>query len=904
MKLVKVLRPAFSFFISALLLIGIQVGNIYAAPAAQASENVAVLFIIDNSGSMAENDSSGLRFTAAKLFISLLDKGDMAGALLFSSSAQALTDGIIEITGETQRQSLIDAIEKQSGDGWTDVRAAFAKANEMFAASDLGDRETIIVFLTDGEPAIENEYATFEQEALDEAGKLGIPIKSIALTPDAETPFLVRLVSQTNGSIESAVSANQLLDAFLNILGGLKDRAVLGSGSNTAPGSASVEIDLTLAPYIDAVSFVISKSSKVSAQLLNPNGSEIHENSSGVIQFIEEDDFVVVRSNSIQPGKWQFSLKGNGIVQARAIVNSRLRTSVISPETLYETGKPMPVVVNLFEEQANGEKIKIIGEASFSALIIRPDGSQESLDTFYDDGTNGDAEAGDGDFSRLYVNNELPGAYSIEVVGRKSDVPVSAKSQVLMVPFPRIVLDEPSAALYNFKGQAIPLQVHLEGTESPVLDSGGIQAIIRTPSGRTIVQNLVTSGTKFSADLKPTEDGQYTIEFQGGGAKYQGMPFTATIEKKITVRLIPRVNFTFESGTIEQLDLGKLELGENNTINIRLNAFSSASQPVQVKVRLQGLSGWRVAGEEYLTVQPGENPLVVLQLEPDKTLDTTRFDGQIVFSPITQIEIETGALDVKFEFIQPAVTFLGIPVEFSFPSTCFSRKGTLELDVISNLVVGENLFLEIVDSDHLRIEVPEQRIRPGANHLFLPIISEKFLLIPSKYEFNISAVNPRSGLAILPQNKIPVVMQVNPVWSLCRKEITRYGIILLVAIILTSVISKIIRNRNKTTLLGIIYYKENNESKYKDFLVLDPLDKREITIGSNPTCDLCLLSNQVEDVHARILSVRYKGLNQVYLKPGASVVIGYATINNDVLLKSGDEFMIGNYNLKYISDVI
>lgn len=873
-----------------------------AAPLAQASENVAVLFIIDNSGSMAENDPGGLRFTAAKLFISLMDEGDMAGALLFSSSAQPLTDGIIEIKGEAERQVLIDAIEKRPGDGWTDVRTAFAAANEMLSASSLGSRETIVVFLTDGEPAIEKEYAAFEQEALDEAQKLGVPVKSIALTKAAESPFLVRLVSQTNGSIESAVNANQLLDAFLNILGGLKDRAVIGSGAINAPGSASVEISQTLAPYIDSVSYVITKTSKITARLLNPNAVEVNQNSSGVTQYIQEDDFLVVRSGSIQPGKWQFDLSGSGSVQARAIVNSRLRTSVITPGALYEQGTPMPVVVNLFEEQENGERVKIIGEASFSALITKPDGSQESLDTFYDDGTNGDAQAGDGDFSRLYVNNESAGSYLIEVIGRKGDVPVTAKSQVLMVPFPKINITEPSALSYDFKGQSIPLEIRLNGTASPQLDSGGMQALVTSPSGKASVLPMTASGNQYYASLSPTEEGEYTLVFRGANASYQGMPYTTTAEKTISVRLIPQVNLFFENGQKDRLDLGKLELGENNTIAIRLTAESSASQPIQVNVRLQGLSGWEIAGDESLSIQPGENRLLILQLEPVSGLGSTKFEGQLVFSSSSQVDVEPGALDIQFEFIQPAVSFLGIPLELSFPSSCFSRKGMLEIDVASNLVGGETLYFEIIDSDRLSIDVPEQRIRPGANHLFLPVGSKRFLWKPDELEFNLSVLNPRQGLAILPQNKIPVVLRVVPVWSSCSRQIKSGGLLIGGLLVLFLIARAVIRSRvGIPPVEGILNYKKQGESLWGPAFVISGLNKQRIRVGSGASCDLLISDGELMDVQFEIYTKKDSGDTLTYINPIGSVRMGYSDLPAETELNSGTEFSAGKYRFRYDS---
>ena len=66
----------------ALLFVTIVVvmGLLLAPPASAEAppEGVSIMLILDNSGSMKTNDPNGLRFTAARLFLALLDEGDAA----------------------------------------------------------------------------------------------------------------------------------------------------------------------------------------------------------------------------------------------------------------------------------------------------------------------------------------------------------------------------------------------------------------------------------------------------------------------------------------------------------------------------------------------------------------------------------------------------------------------------------------------------------------------------------------------------------------------------------------------------------------------------------------------------------------------------------------------------------
>jgi len=104
----------------------------------------------------------------------------------------------------------------------------------------------VVIFLTDGKPEISQPYASYEPETLDTARVLNVPIDAIALTSQGQSAFFEPTCQKTGGTIIPAQSANDLLDSYMQILGALKDRTVIGAGISTAAaGSPSVARAIT-----------------------------------------------------------------------------------------------------------------------------------------------------------------------------------------------------------------------------------------------------------------------------------------------------------------------------------------------------------------------------------------------------------------------------------------------------------------------------------------------------------------------------------------------------------------------------------------------------------------------------------------------------------------------------------
>jgi hypothetical protein len=562
------------------------------------AEHIAVILILDNSGSMQTSDPGDLRFTGVRLFASLLDLQDALGLILFSTQAEGLTDGIETFVSQADKKNVLEGIQFQDPDGYTDVQAALARAKGLLESNNLQDKKIVIVFLTDGKPEIQSPYPEYERETLDLARTLNIPVMAIALTSAAQTPFLDQLAAATHGKVFPAEDASDLMNAYLQVLGEIKDRTVIGG--EQIQTVSSLEIDHALAPYINSVTFVVGKPEVTSVHLLGPDDREITANNPNV-NFADSSDphFELITLENPVGGKYSFHIQGGGASQVWAILRSRLRVEVVEAGRIHPLGDELAIIVNLLEETTAGNFIKIIGEANFTARITRPDGSQVSLDRFYDDGTHGDAVANDGDYTRVYPNTDVEGVYQISIEGWKAAIPVQTERQVTILRFPEIMVDAPVGTV-QVRGERIELRVHWEGGDPQWFDQGEVTARIVSPAGR--VEEIALQGNGVVAgEFLPAEDGAYQVLFGTRDVKYRGVDYQTGLEHSFNVSIVPfvKVNLT-------ETNIPSACFSTPDEIALSLAVTSSDAETLRLSVP----DGWRIL-PETVRVKQGEQNIAI-----------------------------------------------------------------------------------------------------------------------------------------------------------------------------------------------------------------------------------------------------------------------------------------------------
>ncbi len=690
-----------------LLSISLALAMLRPAPAVRAGAlpstaagNACVVIVQDESGSMDGNDPTYLRNTGAKLLISLLDDGDRIGLLRFSTTSRPLTSGLVTINGPQDKVALLSLLTDTPPGGYTDIAAALADAAALLQTAPDCDAR-FIVLLSDGNPELPGGLPSdYNARALEAVRRASAPVLGIALTTGGESPLMFELASALpGGAVIPAHSAEDLLDAYLEVVSRLKDRTVFGSGFSAAPGPAPLPVRPELAQYVSRATFILGKSDTVAASLIGPDGQPVAPDSAGVTFFFDADPrFAVITVETPAPGGWSFALTGSGRAQARAILRSRLRVAVDRPEHYQPQGETMLIAARLIEEDLSGAVTTLIGEASFSARILRPDGSQDALDLLYDDGTHGDAQAGDGVFSNEYVKTDLVGEYALEFLGHKGVIPVTHEYHVLVIPFPQPIVLQPAVPSVEVRGESVSLLLRLEGGDPPVLDRGEFDAHITTPDGSVQVFPLLHTLDGFAGRFAPAQDGPYLIEFIPRDAVYKGMPYALSAERAIQVRLIPVLNLTTEAVDQAGIEAQALRSG----VTFPLKFISSSPQAETVTVELAGIPDLAIKGMVPDSLPAGETQAY---LTVYGNLKPGTYAGQLILSARDGLDLARREVPFSLEVYQPALTFTPESLDAGELRLDQQSKGTrLTVNISSSSRVTETIALTLEGQPGLRLE--------------------------------------------------------------------------------------------------------------------------------------------------------------------------------------------------------
>ena len=895
-----------SLFIWFILVFFLSIPQPVAAQSPQPKQ-VNVLFILDDSGSMAGSDPNNLRYTAAKLFIAALDEQDQVAAIRFSSQSSPIISEFTAVGSSDKKAGLIEALQPVKADGYTDVKAAFTDAKGLIQADGGNQNKTVIIFLTDGKPEILNPYRGYEDEALEAAKRLGAPVYAIALTHQGQSAFLNQVAAQTGGKVIPAKSANDLLDGYLQILGDLKDRTVVGEGSVYSPTETIIHLDPALMPYVSRVTFIVSQDPGVKAHLLDSDGMEFVPDQPQITFAMTSDpNFTAYTVSNPASGDWTFRLLGGGNAQARAILQSRLRTKIISPGGMLEAGQPMPIAVNLIEEQEDGTAIKVVGDASFSALVTLPDGTRQSLDAFYDDGTHGDLLAGDGNFTREFVETGQPGTYRIAVQGFKGMIPVSASAQVEAVPFPDITVDQPAGQTYEIRSNNVPLQVHLANIKDPADFEGDLIAELTAPTGKTFNIPLTGQNGIYSGSFIPQETGEYNILFQSERAFYQGLPYQKEAQANFITVLYSQIS-------LQSLQLGldgannneKFELQQAVTsIPILTTIRSNSSQPEQIVPSLENLPGFTLAETGPITLTPNAETTTTLHLLGDPQLPPGTWDGALLLSSQGAVDISNNPAPIHFEVFIPKMSFSAEVVSQKSNDRCWQWAPVqLVLKTESSSLQTETIDIKLEGLDGSSLSQQSVQVPPGSGQMALEVVPEHPFASGS-YAGMISFSGQRQGVEVTPAQPLPITFQVDPAWTSCRKPLIFSGIGFLAVVMMAAIVVRKRRNAVRPPIVtGTLTHWDKAAPDLTTQVDLTALNKTAITIGSGGKNDVIVPDESVDELHASIAAEKAADEVRMILQPYGKVVRGYREYTTPLPLEENTEYRMGNRVFKYIRDL-
>jgi hypothetical protein len=717
--------------------------------------NVSVTFVIDNSGSMKSNDHQNLRLTAVKLFVALLDYGDGASIITFSTESDIKARFTL-IESKDDKLHLMRALDDSRSEGFTHMKAAFEDVLEVLK-EDQTSNNKIVIFLTDGQPEMPGGLPpNYEEYTLDAISKAGVPVISIGLTSGGMSSFLGRIpgIAAEGSKVIPVKTANELLDVYLGILGQLKDRTIVGSGNISAPDVAELSIDPGLAQYVERVSFVAVGASTIRPKLLSPHGNELSPDESVFSETFVDPSFTVLTMDAPLGGDWAMQLQGSGVGQARAILRSKLRVRILQPQSIAPAGEPMLIVANLIVEDPPRGPIVSIGDVSFSAYIEGPHGSREILDILYDDGTRGDLIAGDGAFTNTYVNTNMPGTYHIYVTGYKGIIPVVGQAWVEVVEFPKLQILSPTPAKTEVRGP-MEIRVELQGGDPPEFDQGSVVASIKQPDGSFLDEIVLEkNGVFYSGAFILVQNGKHILDITTKNVTYKSIPYTPNAQMVADVVVVPSISIIpIDRMPGEAIDLGKLiNLEDTHQISLRVNSTSRYEEKINISLR--NLPGGHIEPQEIM-LEPMADKIIVLNLRSDARLAPNTYEPLLLFNSRSSVDMATKEIPVTFEIVSvrirltPEIVNLNDILKLGSETTANIRADSnspfpVTLSVVSVEPANIKVQLEpqVVNSDgetniKLKISSPTE-LKPGTYKVRVKLTTDDPMVVlePEVIEIN------------------------------------------------------------------------------------------------------------------------------------------------------------------------
>ncbi len=352
-----------------------------------------IVLAIDTSGSMKKTDPHNLRAEAAKLFIHLLGQNDRLGLVTFDTTSRVLSD----LKGAREERSyLIDQLRHIKSDGlYTNLHEAIRCSEDILKAS--ARKRRAVIVMTDGkmdlgDPARDRELAQrLQDKRLPAMRTEGIRVFSIAFTEFSDIRFLKRVAFSTDGFFYLTLKDEDIHVTFTDIYDHMLAPDALPIRKEKFYVDRSVkELDIVITKEDPHTGIALEMPDRRMLTLAkHPRNVRWHQSRAFEMISIAEP---LVGSWRIQYG----ADKGN-----RIFILTDLKLMTAFPDGLVPPDTEVKLEVWLHEGPVTLERKPVsIKDVKITAKIV-PSGEEGIAIPLYDDGTNGDLEAGDGVYAAM-----------------------------------------------------------------------------------------------------------------------------------------------------------------------------------------------------------------------------------------------------------------------------------------------------------------------------------------------------------------------------------------------------------------------------------------------------------------------------------------------------------------------
>ena len=380
--------------------------------------------IIDRSGSMSGAPIENARQAATLLVDATAEGATALGVVSFSSNeTQDSPLKLIPSPGDTIKQEIKEVINAIRSGGSTALYDAtqFGLDNTLgYQLTSQSNAPAVAFVLADGD---DNSSSNSEELVIASYQAANIPIFTFGYGSASPTGSLLRMANNTGGQyFSSPTTLAEITGAFLQANAVVSDNQNLLDTSNAIAASSNLPINLQIDSGIKNASVFINYDgllSDVSVDLIDPLGKT---HSSFILECTALGNGVSCSGNITSDtlldggsGTWNLVIQNN--LTQEVVVDSKVSAEPSALGTydvslagtngnLINYPEPMLLTTAITKDY-------MITGADVTATIIDPS-NMESQVLMKDDGTNGDAVAGDGIYSSI-INYGENGTYQAEV---------------------------------------------------------------------------------------------------------------------------------------------------------------------------------------------------------------------------------------------------------------------------------------------------------------------------------------------------------------------------------------------------------------------------------------------------------------------------------------------------------
>ncbi len=326
------------------------------------SENIDIILLIDNSGSMQQqhNDPNKWRLTAANIIATYARESDRISVLLFNDEVTYLNSEIgigfpnLSLLSERYKRQLQNHLQSIEARGYTDIVHALTAAYSILESSEKRDRQVLILLLTDGVPELNPDreeiyrqrYGTFPIEGedwysyllpvLEQFQRRGWKIHAMGIQ-EGHSPFLQTIAQRTDGNYRRIDDTRHIVDFYLDryqeISGEfLKDFREARQYTHTLEEPTNQSWETTQLTFT-----LFSDNGLAQVDGLSCNNYDYLTSASiSVVQWDRpvEGSFKIYRIEDPPTGDWNISISGEGEVNSWVA----RRTDVVIPPTTGPSG--------------------------------------------------------------------------------------------------------------------------------------------------------------------------------------------------------------------------------------------------------------------------------------------------------------------------------------------------------------------------------------------------------------------------------------------------------------------------------------------------------------------------------------------------------------------------------------